>query len=567
MVTLCLLLVLSAISCPNPEIGIPYPTGYVRPIDADESVVDQDVFGITIDDEATPNTRKLYTWLQQLSLKSTGRIVSGQHIGCGYADREFDNNLRALFEETGKWPAMMGVDYFRAQEVDGQRMQDSQGKTDTIISYWAEGGLATVTAHLINPWTGGITNDKSYGNGTYADAYTRGTLAYNTLKADFDLMADEFLRLQAEGVTVLFRPFHEMNGPWFWWYTTEPADFIRLWRYWQSYLMNEREVHNLLYVFSPNASGGPTLDPVLYYPGDDYIDILAMDTYRDNLLYAPRTDYTDFIDSGNAIGKPFGFGELGRDFNNISNSETWNQMNMIDAMREVFPEAVFWQSWSSWENANMAIADLPGTHELVDDPLVLTREELSDLEVFRAAAKAYTEYHYPEKPPIYPDAEPLIPTGELQSQQWAYTFTAPAADWTHLDYHHDSWKKGMSPFGSPWVEASPVMPRLAFRFSGIDNPGGIKEIFLRKEFNFSETMPDKLFIRTFMLGAVVRVYLNGILIAEEERNHETMSYLEIPLGKNSLGALRSGKNVVAIHCIGNLTWGDVVLDFGLYATR
>ena len=96
-----------------------------------------------------------------------------------------------------------------------------------------------------------------------------------------DIIADYFLALQEKGITVLFRPFHEGNGGWFWWGTcTDARTYRKLYQYTVSY-MKEKGVHNLLYVYSVS---GPVTDEESFlerYPGDDYVDIFAFDLYDD----------------------------------------------------------------------------------------------------------------------------------------------------------------------------------------------------------------------------------------------------------------------------------------------
>jgi mannan endo-1,4-beta-mannosidase len=43
--------------------------------------------------------------------------------------------------------------------------------------------------------------------------------------------------------------------------------------------LKEKNLHNLLYIFAPDQSA-PT--PSMYYPGDDYVDIVALDVYIDD---------------------------------------------------------------------------------------------------------------------------------------------------------------------------------------------------------------------------------------------------------------------------------------------
>lgn len=97
-----------------------------------------------------------------------------------------------------------------------------------------------------------------------------------------DMVADFLGRMQDADVPVLFRPFHENTGSWFWWgaaYCT-PSEFKNLYRYTVEYMRDTKHLHNLLYVYSP---GGPVKDAAEYalrYPGDAFIDICGFDMYH-----------------------------------------------------------------------------------------------------------------------------------------------------------------------------------------------------------------------------------------------------------------------------------------------
>lgn len=107
--------------------------------------------------------------------------------------------------------------------------------------------------------------------------------------AYLDMIADYGLALQNENIPVLFRPFHENGGSWFWWGGEHltPQESIDLYKYTADYLKN-KGVHNFIYVYSPN---GPVTDEKTYmsrYPGDDYVDILAFDFYDDYNEYPAK---------------------------------------------------------------------------------------------------------------------------------------------------------------------------------------------------------------------------------------------------------------------------------------
>ena len=119
--------------------------------------------------------------------------------------------------------------------------------------------------------------------------------AYNAqFNAYLDIIADYSKRLQAENIPVIFRPFHENNGSWFWWGSgISPETYKSIFRYAVEYLQASG-VHNMLYVYSPN---GPFADEAKYmerYPGDEYVDILAFDYYDDYNTYPATSDGSFF---------------------------------------------------------------------------------------------------------------------------------------------------------------------------------------------------------------------------------------------------------------------------------
>ena len=82
---------------------------------------------------------------------------------------------------------------------------------------------------------------------------------------------------------MIFRPFHEFDGDWFWWGAPHCAaeDFIALWRFTVSYLRDTLGVHNFLYAFSPDCIFQTEAEFLERYPGDEWVDMVGMDDYAD----------------------------------------------------------------------------------------------------------------------------------------------------------------------------------------------------------------------------------------------------------------------------------------------
>lgn len=82
---------------------------------------------------------------------------------------------------------------------------------------------------------------------------------------------------------ILFRPFHEGTGGWFWWGAADcdAAVYRRLFRYTVEYLRDTKQIHNLIYVYSTNGDSmqGSAAAYEERYPGDNYVDVIGFDMY------------------------------------------------------------------------------------------------------------------------------------------------------------------------------------------------------------------------------------------------------------------------------------------------
>ena len=85
----------------------------------------------------------------------------------------------------------------------------------------------------------------------WADLLKPGTDLHERWCAQVDVIAGYLKELQAAHIPVLWRPYHEMNGKWFWWGAKEPDSFIKVWRHMFDYLSKTKGLDNLLWVYGP----------------------------------------------------------------------------------------------------------------------------------------------------------------------------------------------------------------------------------------------------------------------------------------------------------------------------
>ncbi|MGC8830249.1 MAG: beta-L-arabinofuranosidase domain-containing protein [Verrucomicrobiia bacterium] len=142
----------------------------------------------------------------------------------------------------------------------------------------------------------------------------------------------------------------------------------------------------------------------------------------------------------------------------------------------------------------------------------------------------------------------LVPTSEKQPVMWKYTFEKPADDWFKPDYNDSNWKSGEGGFGTKGTPGSVV--RTEWRTS---------DIWLRRQFELTESFDKQNLFLTIHHDEDAEVYLNGELAAK--LSGYTTAYNEEEISEKAKLALKTGKNVIAIHC--KQTAGGQYIDAGL----
>jgi mannan endo-1,4-beta-mannosidase len=305
---------------------------------------------------ASAGTRALLKYLRGLSGAPARRIVSGQFSNFGLGA-----NLRlvtAVSEKTGHWPAIIGVDYADFRNGGLETKQPDK----TAIAYWKQGGWVTVSAHLYNPAS---TN----GGGLRAKGVDLDSLlapdseSHRRWMHELDQLAAGLKELDDAGVVVLWRPFHEMNGGWFWWGAKGPETFIKLWRQMFDYFTHNKGLNNLLWVYAPNQ--GP--NAARYYPGDQYVDVVGLDAYTDNADLKHIKGYEEMT----ALPKPFGFTEFGPHGADHPPGD-YDYTRFLAGITNDFPATCFFMCW----NAKWSLAENINTRQLLDNPLMVNRADL-----------------------------------------------------------------------------------------------------------------------------------------------------------------------------------------------
>ncbi|MEK4287304.1 glycosyl hydrolase [Paenibacillus sp. FSL P4-0502] len=230
-------------------------------------------------------------------------VISGQHDYLESADELMEK----LKNTSGQYAALHGYE-LGAINNQSQALIDNQRNwvVNSAIRWSRAGGIVTMCYHVALPGTAptwGNVNT-SLSNADFDKYITSGTTQYNALLADLDKIALSLKKLNDAGIPVLWRPYHEMNGGWFWW--GQKSNYVALWNLMFDRFTNYHKLHNLLWVWSPNAKNQWCDEPAEYYPGSDKVDVLALDIYDADFKIS---HYDNLWDLGR--GKLIAIGENG----------------------------------------------------------------------------------------------------------------------------------------------------------------------------------------------------------------------------------------------------------------
>lgn len=248
-------------------------TSFLRPVAED----------VPADKNATAQTIALYKNLKKLAAKG---YMFGHQDDLAYGvNWRYENGRSDVKDVAGDYPAVYGwelggLEAGSEKNIDGVPFKKMR---QYIKEGYERGGVITISWHARSP----------YGAEKGAWDTTHGTVAsilpgagnHQLYKTWLDELAKFFLSLKGskgETIPVLFRPYHELTGNWFWWCRNacSAEQFKVLWRFTQYYLREEKKVHNLLYVYNTAGDFKTKEEFMDRYPGDDAVDMISFDSYQ-----------------------------------------------------------------------------------------------------------------------------------------------------------------------------------------------------------------------------------------------------------------------------------------------
>ncbi|CAL2083492.1 glycosyl hydrolase [Tenacibaculum sp. 190524A02b] len=322
------------------------------------------LFGCNSKKSTKLNKKDYLTFFKKIKGKG---CVSGQFIRWSYnASLE---EMKKANELSGQWVGMLGADYygnFRDSVPSPKGIY--QKANQAIKEYYPKNGLVNLSLHINNPQSGASAWDYVI---DIDSIFIPNSRVQKNLLKELDFIAEGIADLEEKGVMVMFRPYHEMNGYWFWW--GKSKRFAELWKFTYKYLVEEKKLDNMLWCWSPDAGPGNIHD---YYPGDEYVDIVGLDSYGADLPKKALDDYKEIL----KYNKPFGFSEYGCvQGGDKKTAATFDYSVLKDWLHKEFPEAVYFLVWRD----HWGFTGKKGVDVLLNDDKILNKESIMELKTIK----------------------------------------------------------------------------------------------------------------------------------------------------------------------------------------
>lgn len=221
--------------------------------------------------------------MKYLSDITYSKIITGQHT-----QSMEQEELHHIEKITGRQPALLGfellsyspnINYSDTDEECMKEVADNYGALKRAWEWADQKGLITFTWHWFSPLGGRSKSFFTCNTDFDADkAVVGGTPENAALISDMDVMAGILRPFRDRNVPILWRPFHEGEGGWFWWGAKGADAFKKLWRLMYERFTSVHGLDNLIWVWNATSAE--------LYPGDDCVDVISRD------MYPPEHEHT-----------------------------------------------------------------------------------------------------------------------------------------------------------------------------------------------------------------------------------------------------------------------------------
>ena len=351
------------------------------------------ISAIPVTPNATESAMKVKTFLRDNFMKKTisGMMISDQNFNydygnmrlippggctpadsCKFSDEEVSwkgqTDIAEFYKRSGHYPAIGGFDMLFAaggHHEEGWFRGYTENNLVMTEQLWEMGGIPTYTWHWkVGEDTVFYTKDAYPNNGFNASGCTEGVKGtsenntcfnytkafkgdkcaeidetsqeYKDIVADVDIVSGYFKQLQEKGIAVVWRPLHEASGGWFWWGAGSAECYVQLYRLVFNRMVSTNGLKNLIWVWNINTDPKFGYDysalNAAWYPGDEYVDIVAVDVYDPLNNHNSGANYFNKIVSDVGTNKMIALSENGA-------------IPDIDSIAE---DKAYWSYWMTW---------------------------------------------------------------------------------------------------------------------------------------------------------------------------------------------------------------------------
>jgi len=306
-----------------------------------------------------------------------------------------DQGRSDVLETAGDYPGIMHWD-LGLIEVGSPVNLDSvpfDRMAREMVAHHQRGGINAISWHPLNPQSGKDAWQPVGEIDVVTLAVTDGTAENDTLRSWLARAAafmDSLRDSDGKRIPLIFRPWHEMSGDWFWWAgpNTTAASYTKLWEITREAL-DAAGLDNILYAYSPDVVASEE-EYLRWYPGDRYVDILGADVYHRNGTEGTETwfravdsTYGAAVKAARAKGKIAALTETGCEGLAVTD---WYTSCLLPVIRRHHPVYVtVWRNARDSRNHGHFFAPYPG-HPSVDsfkafhaDSLTVFARELKNM--------------------------------------------------------------------------------------------------------------------------------------------------------------------------------------------
>ena len=269
------------------------------------------------------------------------------------------------FKNSGWSEIASGTDYF---DISGDY---TLVITEDVLKSLQEGGLiigghdyTAVAVYLENNGTA-LDPNKDYvfykadTEFDATNATVEGTWENKVFTEDLKNAAAYLKLLRDADIPVLWRPFHEAAGGWFWW-GKDAASFKSLWIAMFNYFKTEG-LDNLIWVWTTEGNDAD------WYPGDQYVDIVGRDVYNKETADCV-SEYTSIAENyGNKIVSLSECGTVGLISEQWASGARWSWF-------------MPWYDGTNEDGSPVVHADEAWWKDAMSQEFVVSREDLPSME-------------------------------------------------------------------------------------------------------------------------------------------------------------------------------------------